>query len=122
MSCSNNSCCGLQQSTEGTKIIKYDVSNYGLLLDKLQRSLYEYSSLLNILTQFTSDSPFKPDMERYTVLLNEYIDIFITYNLYFQHFITIALTELNIDSINVVNSAINIEQQLVELEVKTVNE
>ena len=39
----------------------------------LERSFYEYEGLKTLVTQFASDTPFKPDMERFNLLIEEYL-------------------------------------------------
>lgn len=47
----------------------------------LERAWTEYNALLALATQFTSDSPFKPDMERFDKVLNEFVKAFINYQI-----------------------------------------
>lgn len=50
----------------------------------LERSFYEYEGLKSLVTQFASDSPFKPDNERFNSLVEEYIRAYMEYNLIFN--------------------------------------
>lgn len=50
----------------------------------LERSFYEYEGLKSLVTQFASDSPFKPDKERFNSLVEEYIKSYMEYNLIFN--------------------------------------
>lgn len=50
----------------------------------LERSFYEYEGLKSLVTQFTSDSPFKPDDARFNGLVEEYIRAYMEYNLIFN--------------------------------------
>lgn len=50
----------------------------------LERSFYEYEGLKSLVTQFASDSPFKPDKERFNSLVEEYIRAYMEYNLIFN--------------------------------------
>lgn len=60
-------------------IIKIPIlEDEGLMIERLW---YEVEGLKNLLTQFTSDSPFKPDENRYDKLLNYYIEKFCEYSI-----------------------------------------
>lgn len=50
----------------------------------LERSFYEYEGLKSLVTQFASDSPFKPDDARFNSLVEEYIRSYMEYNLIFN--------------------------------------
>lgn len=50
----------------------------------LQRLIYERDGLKLLVTQFTSDSPFKPDKENYDKVLKQYVEAFVRYSLGFQ--------------------------------------
>ena len=50
----------------------------------LERSFYEYEGLKSLVTQFASDSPFKPDDARFNSLVEEYIRAYMEYNLIFN--------------------------------------
>lgn len=98
--CKNGSC-----STDiDSKTLTYEVMEDDYeLSDELERCYYEYNGLLQLVTQFTSTSPFKPDEERYNAVLNEYIERFIRYNLLFDEIVQMAVEDLNIDRLNVLD-------------------
>ena len=62
---------------DGRKII-YVPNEYML---ELERVWYEYQGLLTLLAQYGSDTPFKPDKERYEFLLDKYMLSYYEYNL-----------------------------------------
>ena len=119
MSCScNNLECSVDNTTE---LIKVQVNDKNAL-DLLEREFYEFNGLLNLLKQFTSDSPYKPDNERYEKVLVEYLEKFTTYNLVYQHIIDEALNDLtHIERIDVVNTQLQFVSGIITLEVKRRN-
>lgn len=58
----------------------------------VQKVLYERDGMLALVTQFSSDSPFKPDKERFEEILEQYIRISVQYNLTFQRLMSIYIT------------------------------
>lgn len=54
---------------------------------ELERLNYEYQGYRSLVTQFTSETPFKPDQERYDQLLEKYIISYMEYNVIFNHII-----------------------------------
>ena len=60
---------------------------------EIERTWYEYNAMLTLVSQFGSDSGFKPDKERYELLLNKYIDTFMEYNIIFNSIINKYLPE-----------------------------
>lgn len=75
---------------EETKTITYLMDIDDTMV--VQKVLYERDGLLALVTQFSSDSPFKPDTERFTEILEEYIKITVKYNLTFQTLMTNYIT------------------------------
>jgi hypothetical protein len=53
----------------------------------LERSFYEYEGLKTLVTQFASDTPFKPDMERFNLLIEEYLRSYMEYNITFNQIV-----------------------------------
>jgi hypothetical protein len=53
----------------------------------LERSFYEYEGLKTLVTQFASDTPFKPDMERFNILIEEYLKSYMEYNITFNQIV-----------------------------------
>lgn len=53
----------------------------------LERTWYEYQGLLTLISQFTSDSPFKPDPEKYNEVLEKYLISYIQYQLTWDHIV-----------------------------------
>jgi hypothetical protein len=51
---------------------------------ELERSWYENEGLRTLLAQFASDSPFKPDNEKFEILINKYIKSYMEYNIIFS--------------------------------------
>lgn len=73
MSCNCNTC----NTDENSIIAKVDPE----LLVQVEKEYFEFNGYLQLLTQFTSTSPFKPDRERYDEILTEYLESYIKYNL-----------------------------------------
>jgi hypothetical protein len=57
----------------------------------LERSFYEYEGLKTLVTQFASDTPFKPDIERFNLLIEEYLKSYMEYNITFNQIVRIFL-------------------------------
>ena len=73
-------------SSKILKRIKLD----GELCNMIQKNWFEYNGLKEIVVQFTSTSPWKPDKERYEKIINEYLESYIKYNLLFQEAIKMS--------------------------------
>lgn len=113
MSCSNGSCC----STDITKkTITFEVGD--AIANEIERCYYEFNGLLQVLTQFTSTSPYKPDETRYSALLSEYMTRYIQYNLLFEEITQEALRSLNISSTEVLDRTINFYEKTLYLNLK----
>lgn len=76
----SNCSCNINQSDIRIVPVKVDEK----LLDMLEKYYYEYNGLLNAVAQFGSDTPFKPDIERYKLLINEYLEVFVSYNIVYN--------------------------------------
>lgn len=87
MSCNACTC-------ENNKILKLEVDTKNIEL--IEKEHFEYNSYLELLTQFTSTSPYKPDMERYNELLEAYILSYTTYNVLILELADILLKANNI--------------------------
>lgn len=74
MSCSNCSC-----SNDKENLLEFVVSEDIKLL--VQKNFFELSSITELMIQFTSNTAYKPDKERYLLLLDDYKKQFINYNL-----------------------------------------
>lgn len=59
----------------------------------LERANYEYQGYRSLLTQFMSDTPFKPDEEKFNQILEEYIKSYMEYNIIFNHLIYLFVPE-----------------------------
>ena len=46
----------------------------------LERAWYEYNGLLTLIAQYGSESIFKPDIDRFNVILNKYLESYVEYN------------------------------------------
>ena len=72
----------------GKQKIVYIPTEY--MLD-LERVFYEYEGFRTLVTQFASDSPFKPDKERFDSLINDYMVSYIEYNIIFNEVVRLFL-------------------------------
>ena len=63
------------------------------LCNMIQKNWFELNGLKELAVQFTSDSPWKPDKERYDQLINEYLEAYVKYNLLFQEAIRVSNIE-----------------------------
>ena len=57
----------------------------------LERVFYEYEGFRTLVTQFASDSPFKPDKERFDQLVVDYITSYMEYNIIFNETVRLFL-------------------------------
>lgn len=69
------SCCSIDNKP--IKIVEI-LEDESLFIEKLW---YETEGLKTLIAQFTSDSPFKPDEQRYSLLIKEYIEKYCEYNI-----------------------------------------
>lgn len=83
-------CCSCSAPKDADIII--DITEEETLF--LQRLIFEKDGLKLLVTQFTSESPYKPDEETYDKVLKQYIESFVKYNIGFQ-----AVVETYIDQI-----------------------
>lgn len=79
----------MEEFLNGKKIVH--VPNEYML--NLERTWYEYEGLKTLLLQFTSDSPFKPDTERFDAILTKYLEAFMEYNMTFNLIVANFLTK-----------------------------
>lgn len=113
--CSGGTC----SSNENAKTVTYEVQQEDVYIaEELERAYYEYNGLLQLLTQFTSTSPYKPDDERYNAILNEYLNRFITYNLLFEQILKMAVEDLNINRIHIINTSFSFIEKTLYVELK----
>jgi hypothetical protein len=54
------------------------------MLRLIEKYWYELGGLTELITQFTSDSEFKPDIDRYNIVLSEYMESYIMYNVLYD--------------------------------------
>ena len=78
----------------------------------LERSFYEYEGLKSLVTQFASDSPFKPDNERFNTLVEEYIRSYMEYNLIFNDIVRAYLKKE--DQIKNITASFQLSAMLVD--------
>lgn len=113
--CKNGTCSTEQK----TKMITYEIKEENFhIAEQLERYYYEFSGLSQLLTQFTSTSPFKPDETRYNAILNEYMERFIQYNLLLDEIVQMAVEDLNISRLNIVNSTFSFLEKTLLLEIR----
>lgn len=73
---------------DGKKIVY--IPNEHML--EIERTYYEYEGLKTLISQFTSDSPFKPDQDRLDILTKQFLESYIEYNLIFNQIVRSYLT------------------------------
>lgn len=112
MSCKDGSCTNTLTSKTVTYEVEEEISR------EMERCYYEFNGLLQLLTQFTSTSPFKPDETRYNAILNEYMNRFIRYNLLFEEMTARAATDLEIDKRDIVDRSFNFYEKILYLNLK----
>lgn len=62
---------------------RYSVGSEDML--ELERLFYEYEGLRILVTQFTSDSEFKPDHDRFIEVLRYYLEAYMEYNMLYMN-------------------------------------
>lgn len=80
---------------------------------EIERYLFISNGYLQLLKQFTTDTEFNIDNERYDSLLNEYMESFIKYSILFDKIKNKYITENNIDILKYNNSLINFEKSVI---------
>lgn len=53
------------------------------IMMELERVYFEYNGLLTLVSQYGSDTPFKPDFDRFEFLLDKYMEAYTIYNITF---------------------------------------
>lgn len=77
------------------------------LIQTVEREYFIWNGLVQIIAQFTSDTKWKPDSERYESLLNEYMESFIKYSLLFDGIKQSIIKENNLTASNYTNAGID---------------
>ena len=111
MACTNCSC-----DLSNHELLEFSIEEDQSLL--IQKYYFEMSSLIELLTQFTSNTTFKPDKERYLLLIDDYKKIYISYNLLLSELHkkvcndnNLNIKNYNVYSVDFINNKILLEKQ-----------
>lgn len=77
------------------------------LIQSVEREYFIWNGLVQIIAQFTSDTKWKPDTERYESLLNEYMTSFIKYSVLFDGIKQSIIKENNLIASEYINAGID---------------